>query len=148
MRLVRAASLACGSGARRGHVHVVEPAPLVGRLAGEQAEERSLQRFRDGSALARTDCQAIHRADRSDLDRGAREERLIGNVQQLSRDGALANLDAALARQAQHGVAGESPEQDRKSTRLNSSHDQISYAVFCLKKKKKATDSMIDNTLT
>src|SRR3989440_1713890 len=29
------------------------------------------------------------------------------------------------------------PSGDRKSTRLNSSHDQISYAVFCLKKKKK-----------
>src|SRR2546421_8817630 len=29
--------------------------------------------------------------------------------------------------------------QDRKSTRLNSSHDQISYAVFCLKKKKMAS---------
>src|SRR2546427_6925825 len=29
--------------------------------------------------------------------------------------------------------------QDRKSTRLNSSHSQISYAVFCLKKKKKNT---------
>src|SRR2546430_12133313 len=28
------------------------------------------------------------------------------------------------------------PEGDRKSTRLNSSHSQISYAVFCLKKKK------------
>src|SRR2546430_6115852 len=28
---------------------------------------------------------------------------------------------------------------DRKSTRLNSSHSQISYAVFCLKKKKKQT---------
>src|SRR2546427_9486219 len=28
--------------------------------------------------------------------------------------------------------------QDRKSTRLNSSHSQISYAVFCLKKKKRA----------
>src|SRR2546430_7729796 len=28
---------------------------------------------------------------------------------------------------------------DRKSTRLNSSHSQISYAVFCLKKKKKRT---------
>src|SRR2546428_9659756 len=27
---------------------------------------------------------------------------------------------------------------DRKSTRLNSSHDQISYAVFCLKKKKQS----------
>src|SRR2546423_2875982 len=32
--------------------------------------------------------------------------------------------------------------QDRKSTRVNSSHSQISYAVFCLKKKKN-----IDNTL-
>src|SRR2546428_7541270 len=30
-----------------------------------------------------------------------------------------------------------SASRDRKSTRLNSSHDQISYAVFCLKKKKK-----------
>src|SRR5690625_5709458 len=29
------------------------------------------------------------------------------------------------------------PSQDRKSTRLNSSHVAISYAVFCLKKKKK-----------
>src|SRR2546421_3341525 len=28
------------------------------------------------------------------------------------------------------------PSRDRKSTRLNSSHDQISYAVFCLKKKQ------------
>src|SRR2546430_9957913 len=28
---------------------------------------------------------------------------------------------------------------DRKSTRLNSSHSQISYAVFCLKKKKQST---------
>src|SRR3712207_7381470 len=31
--------------------------------------------------------------------------------------------------------------QDRKSTRLNSSHANISYAVFCLKKKKKTHDS-------
>src|SRR2546427_4259322 len=30
------------------------------------------------------------------------------------------------------------PVRDRKSTRLNSSHSQISYAVFCLKKKKKS----------
>src|SRR5438105_11827714 len=29
------------------------------------------------------------------------------------------------------------PKSDRKSTRLNSSHEWISYAVFCLKKKKK-----------
>src|SRR2546421_2523080 len=36
---------------------------------------------------------------------------------------------------------------DRKSTRLNSSHDQISYAVFCLKKKKKKEkDYQLDET--
>src|SRR2546430_3952649 len=38
----------------------------------------------------------------------------------------------AHAREVQHVPSG-----DRKSTRLNSSHSQISYAVFCLKKKKK-----------
>src|SRR2546427_5430101 len=32
---------------------------------------------------------------------------------------------------------------DRKSTRLNSSHSQISYAVFCLKKKKKKDEDVI-----
>src|SRR2546427_4392525 len=32
-------------------------------------------------------------------------------------------------------------ESDRKSTRLNSSHSQISYAVFCLKKKKKKREN-------
>src|SRR5438270_6767036 len=35
---------------------------------------------------------------------------------------------------------------DRKSTRLNSSHSQISYAVFCLKKKKKILILYTHNT--
>src|SRR2546427_6527941 len=34
---------------------------------------------------------------------------------------------------------------DRKSTRLNSSHSQISYAVFCLKKKKKTAEGNADD---
>src|SRR5256886_5942941 len=41
--------------------------------------------------------------------------------------------------------------QDRKSTRLNSSHSQISYAVFCLKKKKSrplVLDQPLDHPLT
>src|SRR2546422_7586087 len=38
------------------------------------------------------------------------------------------------------------PEQDRKSTRLNSSHGYISYAVFCLKKKKKHKSITTQNT--
>src|SRR5204862_7454433 len=36
-------------------------------------------------------------------------------------------------------AAGDSEREDRKSTRLNSSHVEISYAVFCLKKKNKTT---------
>src|SRR2546430_16653084 len=36
----------------------------------------------------------------------------------------------------QLGPGSDRPALDRKSTRLNSSHSQISYAVFCLKKKK------------
>src|SRR2546421_2130505 len=35
-----------------------------------------------------------------------------------------------------HQARSPADARDRKSTRLNSSHDQISYAVFCLKKKK------------
>src|SRR5438270_2251468 len=53
---------------------------------------------------------------------------------------------------AGHGVLvgharGQQPAvvlEDRKSTRLNSSHSQISYAVFCLKKKKGARPSPAD----
>src|SRR2546430_6724451 len=47
------------------------------------------------------------------------------------------NLPAVLAQGAANGMrpGGQHPE-DRKSTRLNSSHSQISYAVFCLKKKR------------
>src|SRR5256885_12808532 len=47
--------------------------------------------------------------------------------------GTMGNLVAVLA----HGrMPGEVLAEDRKSTRLNSSHLVISYAVFCLKKKK------------
>src|SRR6266849_4642839 len=40
--------------------------------------------------------------------------------------------------------ARKSARKDRKSTRLNSSHEWISYAVFCLKKKKKMNDVKCD----
>src|SRR5690242_20993611 len=43
------------------------------------------------------------------------------------------------ARADRESVARAVREQDRKSTRLNSSHMSISYAVFCLKKKTSAT---------
>src|SRR5690554_8032268 len=44
--------------------------------------------------------------------------------------------DLVLGQRGLHGFEGQ-VDQDRKSTRLNSSHVRISYAVFCLKKKKK-----------
>src|SRR3989442_8580594 len=43
----------------------------------------------------------------------------------------------------QYGVFVSGKELDRKSTRLNSSHVRISYAVFCLKKKKNRSSSAI-----
>src|SRR2546430_10705865 len=59
----------------------------------------------------------------------------------------LDHVDAAV-RGAADLIDGEAREgggggigADRKSTRLNSSHSQISYAVFCLKKKKKTYSS-------
>src|SRR2546421_1143987 len=39
-------------------------------------------------------------------------------------------------------LLAERERRDRKSTRLNSSHDQISYAVFCLKKKNDITTNL------
>src|SRR5438552_12419764 len=48
-----------------------------------------------------------------------------------------AKTEQPLAEIKQNRHHDESPIQDRKSTRLNSSHQIISYAVFCLKKKKK-----------
>src|SRR2546427_1580560 len=45
--------------------------------------------------------------------------------------------DSSLQARFEQGLTALAPA-DRKSTRLNSSHSQISYAVFCLKKKKTA----------
>src|SRR5882757_6211545 len=51
--------------------------------------------------------------------------------------------DRADARRA--ASRGRRPARDRKSTRLNSSHANISYAVFCLKKQKKKKNNFIFN---
>src|SRR2546430_12871790 len=53
------------------------------------------------------------------------------------------DVAAQSAKQDRYSRRGSNRLQDRKSTRLNSSHSQISYAVFCLKKKKKKHDSCV-----
>src|SRR2546427_7406835 len=62
------------------------------------------------------------------------EQRRRGAVRHDARE--LGRHPAALAEEAMGEVPRVARERDRKSTRLNSSHSQISYAVFCLKKKK------------
>src|SRR5439155_23965220 len=100
---------------------------------------------RDGAA-------AGHRADPESAERGQRPPRgleltrVLQLVPFLERADAVGDHARNLARVLgpSHGgfvVQGAAPEhspvgRDRKSTRLNSSHVAISYAVFCLKKKK------------
>src|SRR3989442_3181932 len=55
-------------------------------------------------------------------------------ARERGRHGRSADREGGFRRR--HGVRRDPP--DRKSTRLNSSHVRISYAVFCLKKKEKS----------
>src|SRR5438128_7379331 len=73
-----------------------------------------------------------------------RSEQLLGDVRDVARA------------QRQHQVAGAYPRAqglcqrrplDRKSTRLNSSHGSISYAVFCLKKKKNKSEELTHSSI-
>src|SRR2546429_2094966 len=47
----------------------------------------------------------------------------------------------------QEGTDQQGLPEDRKSTRLNSSHGYISYAVFCLKKKNRQVEAVADTVL-
>src|SRR5206468_12880581 len=55
----------------------------------------------------------------------------IGEVKSVDLDDETGKVRVAIVVEKRYTL-----RKDRKSTRLNSSHDQISYAVFCLKKKK------------
>src|SRR5947207_6164103 len=57
--------------------------------------------------------------------------RLVENVIRLIKGATILDLPIFVTEQYRKGLGP-----DRKSTRLNSSHTVISYAVFCLKKKK------------
>src|SRR3712207_6920651 len=77
-----------------------------------------------------------------DYSSGARRERTDLNVGLSKR---LLNDRLQISVGSNFGLGGTGAQQgDRKSTRLNSSHANISYAVFCLKKKR--TSSTIRGT--
>src|SRR2546427_3753399 len=70
----------------------------------------------------------------------SRRPRHSRRTARIAAAGSRANRDVSCA----CSVGGQGvARRDRKSTRLNSSHSQISYAVFCLKKKKKKKDKQL-----
>src|SRR5690625_5434553 len=81
-----------------------------------------------------------HRKKAQDVKRGKIFTRLIREISVAARDGggdADANPRLRLAIERANAANVPKDNIDRKSTRLNSSHVAISYAVFCLKKKKR-----------
>src|SRR5690606_39973101 len=75
---------------------------------------------------------------------GTKVEFRLGDVNETQIDRITREIPAdrpgrAISMEKHHLMMGV-PRLDRKSTRLNSSHVKISYAVFCLKKKKKKTN--------
>src|SRR5688572_31728926 len=72
-------------------------------------------RLKDAREIAGSGARAQHSADRANQ--------------------VIARLERPIAPPADDFTREPSRSRDRKSTRLNSSHSQISYAVFCLKKK-------------
>src|SRR5690606_40144858 len=92
----------------------------------------------DGHASALTDADGL-------LDRGEKPVILVAHVARVGEPGApqcrgesdqLVGRGEAARRVLQAGRKTAGAPRDRKSTRLNSSHVKISYAVFCLKKKR------------
>src|SRR5574340_807306 len=74
------------------------------------------------------------------LSRGDREIRVLRNVEAPTRPRLECRRETGLILRCDRKVGNPfqtKQGRDRKSTRLNSSHQKISYAVFCLKKKKK-----------
>src|SRR6266542_5947946 len=69
------------------------------------------------------------------VERAARDDRAPSSAEQYS-PALLPPLDPLLRAAAHRRSSRRRGTEDRKSTRLNSSHGSISYAVFCLKKKK------------
>src|SRR5688572_31473641 len=85
---------------------------------------------------------------RSDIVASALVEQELGllNGLQRLRELAAAQLPLCLIQKRLGlGHVGLGADADRKSTRLNSSHSQISYAVFCLKKKKYLANTQLCN---
>src|SRR5687768_18074539 len=79
----------------------------------------------------------LFRSHRGHGETAALEQVIADRAREHAADDAGAALDDAPVREDERLGEAHALAEDRKSTRLNSSHGYISYAVFCLKKKKK-----------
>src|SRR6266542_6404085 len=70
-----------------------------------------------------------------------RTQAALGAAHSSSADGSKVNSRSGGAKLGRAPQLRPPSVEDRKSTRLNSSHGSISYAVFCLKKKKKKNEA-------
>src|SRR5687768_18296123 len=89
-------------------------------------------------------CTTLFRSDRR-----AHDPRLVGGQRMGVWTGRFARVRHRVLERGVRALGAGAVDEDRKSTRLNSSHGYISYAVFCLKKKKrrKHTDRPLTLTL-
>src|SRR3989449_6721226 len=108
-------------------MELIEGKPLSALIGGGLSVESVLRyAVQIAGALA-------HSHGRSIVHRDLKSSNVV-----VTPEGLVKVLDFGLARRLQKEVFDEATQTiDRKSTRLNSSHGYISYAVFCLKKKKK-----------
>src|SRR2546430_11765402 len=130
-----------GSGVRRGGGPGAHRRQGVLELGDRRLEAGGFRRRR---GPARPGTRAVRPAGAAGMVLGARPD---GRVRRRVRarpgggGGGRGGVPVARATLQQprrpEGAGGRPADGDRKSTRLNSSHSQISYAVFCLKKKKK-----------
>src|SRR5215216_6123212 len=121
-----------GAPARQGPPE--QPDMAVDAAARKEVVENLLKRLNDTYVFPDTAAK-VERAVRERLDKGdydkltsARQfaDKLTADLQEMSRDKHL---------RVRYSFQPIPERSDRKSTRLNSSHQIISYAVFCLKKK-------------
>src|SRR2546430_7514502 len=71
----------------------------------------------------------------SETETGARKELVLPRLERVAPEIMLPRVEISWTPRELESLADLASREDRKSTRLNSSHSQISYAVFCLKKK-------------
>src|SRR5713226_3980965 len=114
----------------------------LGRALGmrHEAEHVTLQTHDARDVLERA--VGIRRPRNAPVGLCVAEDHLVPRPELAQRLGVRVVLALAVGdRHREHLPEPEPPREDRKSTRLNSSHPSTSYAVFCLKKKKQKNDT-------